>query len=60
VVVLRESGVFPPASTMVGFGSVVPRKLDGGCVLFCVRREDEPSSIVVASMASLVRGFASV
>jgi hypothetical protein len=58
VVVLRGSGVSPPASTTVGFGSVVPWKLDGGCVLCCVRREEEPSGVMVASMESLVRGFA--
>jgi hypothetical protein len=60
VVVLRGSGVSPPASTMVGFGGVVSWKLDGGCVLCCVRREEEPSGAVVLSMASLMRGFTSV
>jgi hypothetical protein len=38
VVVLRGSIVSPPASTTVGFGNVVPWKLDGGCMLCCVRR----------------------
>jgi hypothetical protein len=60
VVVLRGSGMSPPASTTVGFGGVVSWKLDGGCVLCCVRREEEPSVTVVASMISLVRGFTSV
>jgi hypothetical protein len=45
---------------MVGFGSVVPWKLDGGCMFCCMRREEEPFGAVVASMANLVRGFASV
>jgi hypothetical protein len=60
VVVLRGCDVSPPASTMVDFGGVVPWKLDGGCMLCCVHREEEPFSAVVASMESLVRGFASV
>jgi hypothetical protein len=60
VVVLRWSGVSPPALMMVGFGGVVTWKLDGGCMLCCVCREEEPSSTMVASMASLVRGFTSV
>jgi hypothetical protein len=60
VVVLRGSGVSPPASTTVGFGGVVPWKLDGGCVLCCMRREEEPSGVMVTSMISLVRGFTSV
>jgi hypothetical protein len=42
VVVLRGSSVSPPTSTMVGFGGVVSWKLDRGCVLCCVRREEEP------------------
>jgi hypothetical protein len=60
VVVLRGCNVSPPTSTMVGFSGVVPWKLDGGCVLCCVRREEEPLGVVVASIESLVRGFASV
>jgi hypothetical protein len=60
VVVLRGSYVSPPASTMVGFGGVVPWKLNGGCVLCCVRRKEKPSGAMVASMISLVRGFTSV
>jgi hypothetical protein len=45
---------------MVGFGGVVSWKLDGGCVLFYVRMKEEPAGVMVASMASLVRDFASV
>jgi hypothetical protein len=41
---------------MVGFGDVVSWKLNGGCV----RKEEEPSGAMVASMASLVRGFTSI
>jgi hypothetical protein len=55
-VVLRWSGVSPPASTMVGLSSMVLLKLDGGCVLCYVRREVESSDVVVVSMSSLVRG----
>jgi hypothetical protein len=50
----------PPASMTMGFGGVVLWKLDGGCMLCCVRREEEPFGDVVASMASLVRDFTSV
>jgi hypothetical protein len=60
VVVLRWSGVSPPALMAVGLGGMVPRKLDEGCVLCCMRREEETSGAMVASMASLVRGFTSV
>jgi hypothetical protein len=45
---------------MVGIGGVVSWKLDEGCVLCCVRRKEEPSGTVVASVTGLVRGFASV
>jgi hypothetical protein len=49
-----------PASTMQGLGGMAPQRLDGGCVLCCVRREQELSGVVVASMASLVKVFTSV
>jgi hypothetical protein len=48
VVVLRGSGVSPPTSTMVGFGGVVPWKLERGCMLCCVRMEEEPPGAMVA------------
>jgi hypothetical protein len=57
---MRWSGVSLPASKAVGPGSVVPHELGGGCVLCCVRREEELSDIVVASMASQVTSFALV
>jgi hypothetical protein len=44
----------------VGIGGVVSWKLDGGCELCCVRRKEEPSGTVVASVTGLVRVFALV
>jgi hypothetical protein len=44
----------------VGLGGIVPRKLNEGCVLCCMRREEETIGATVASMASLVRVFTSV
>jgi hypothetical protein len=41
----------------VGFGGVVLWKLDGGCVLCCMRKEEEPSGVMVTSMVSLVTFF---
>jgi hypothetical protein len=45
---------------VVSWRCVEPRRLDGGCELCCMRWEEELSGAVVASMVSLVRGFASV
>jgi hypothetical protein len=36
--------VSPPASMVVGLGSMVPQKFGGGCMLCCMRRE-EPSGV---------------
>jgi hypothetical protein len=45
---------------MVGLGGMAPQRLNGGCVLCCVHMEEELFVVVVASMASLVKGFDSV
>jgi hypothetical protein len=47
------------ASTTVGLGAMALQSLDGGCMLYCVHMERELSGAVVASTASLVKGFAS-
>jgi hypothetical protein len=40
-----------PASMMMGLCGVVLWSLDGGCMLRCTRRQDAPSSAMVASSA---------
>jgi hypothetical protein len=48
------------ASTTPSLNGVVHQGLGDGRALMDSRRAGEPSGAVVASMASLVRGFASV
>jgi hypothetical protein len=48
------------ASTTLSLGGVVQRGLGDGCAKMNSRRAGAPSGVMVASMASLVRGFASI
>jgi hypothetical protein len=48
------------ASTTPSLGGMAQRGLGDGCAKMNSRRADAPSGAVVASMASLVRGFASI
>jgi hypothetical protein len=50
-VALRWSGVSLAVSTMVHLGGLVPRSLDGGHRLRCMRRKEAPSGTMVASSA---------